>query len=142
MERLTYKTEKDGRTYCPPNTKCDGNCNECGHMDNMMNKLADYEDAEEQGLLLKLPVAIGSTVYVIDSIYECKFDHDCKLSFDAYKCEEDIRCEYECKKYHPRETRFNHMMLDKIGKTVFLTREEVKQALEEQLKAGGENGDK
>jgi hypothetical protein len=97
----------------------------------IVTKLADYEDAEEQGLLLKLPVAIGSTVYVIDSIYECKFNYDCKLSFDAYKCEEDIRCEHECKKYRPRETRFNHMMLDKIGETVFLTREEAEQKLKE-----------
>lgn len=30
-------------------------------------KLADYEDAEEQGLLLRLPCGIGSDVYIIPS---------------------------------------------------------------------------
>lgn len=30
-------------------------------------KLADYEDAEEQGLLLRLPCGIGSDVYMIPS---------------------------------------------------------------------------
>lgn len=97
----------------------------------VIDKLAEYEDLEEQGLLLKLPCAIGSTVYVVDYIYECRFDYDCKLSFDAYKCEEDIRCEHECKKYRTRETKFNHMMLDKIGETVFLTKEEAEQALKQ-----------
>lgn len=29
------------------------------------NKLQEYEDAEEQGLLLKLPCSVGSTVYKI-----------------------------------------------------------------------------
>ena len=93
--------------------------------------IQDLIDAEEQGLLLKLPVAIGSIVYVIDYTYECKFNYDCKLSFDEYKCEEDIRCEHECKKYCVRETRFNHMMLDKIGEKVFLTREEAEQILKQ-----------
>lgn len=30
-----------------------------------IDKLADYEDAEEQGLLLRLPCKVGDTVYVI-----------------------------------------------------------------------------
>lgn len=32
-----------------------------------IEKLADYEDAEEQGLLLRLPCGIGSDVYMIPS---------------------------------------------------------------------------
>lgn len=31
------------------------------------NKLAEYEDLEEQGLLLRLPIKIGDTVYYIAS---------------------------------------------------------------------------
>ena len=31
----------------------------------MLDKLADYEDAEEQGLLLRLPCKVGGTVYTI-----------------------------------------------------------------------------
>lgn len=34
---------------------------------NVQKKLKEYEDAEEQGLLLRLPVPIGSDVYFIPS---------------------------------------------------------------------------
>ena len=93
-------------------------------------KLAEYEDLDERGLLLRLPVAEGSIVYVVEYTFECKLDYKCPLSFDAYKCEEEIHCEHECKVYHVRDAKFNHMMLDRIGKTVFLTKEEAEQALE------------
>ena len=33
----------------------------------LINKLAAYEDAEEQGLLLRLPCKIGSDVYIVPS---------------------------------------------------------------------------
>lgn len=33
----------------------------------LINKLAEYEDAEEQGLLLRLPCEIGADVYIIPS---------------------------------------------------------------------------
>ena len=36
------------------------------HIGNAINKLADYENAEEQGLLLKLPCKVGDYVYQID----------------------------------------------------------------------------
>lgn len=37
-------------------------------------KLADYEDAEEQGLLLRLPCGIGSDVYIIPSKVNCELN--------------------------------------------------------------------
>ena len=36
-------------------------------MRHLAEKLAEYEDLEERGKLLKLPVAVGDTVYVIPS---------------------------------------------------------------------------
>ena len=42
-----------------------------------MEKLTDYEDAEEQGRLIKLPCKVGDTVYLIknsEKIAECKAD--------------------------------------------------------------------
>lgn len=49
-------------------------------MNTAIKKLSDYEGLEEQGKLLKLPVAVGDTVYRIhkgtklspDRVYECK----------------------------------------------------------------------
>ena len=99
---------------------------------NVVEKLAEYEDAEEQGLLFRLPVAEGSTVFVIDYYFECKHNFECPLSlFDKYKCEEDIQCEHTYKEYRVKEVKFNYHMIDKIGKTVFLTKEEADQKLAE-----------
>ena len=36
------------------------------------NKLADYEDLEEQGLLLRLPLKVGCTVYIITKVFNEK----------------------------------------------------------------------
>ena len=95
---------------------------------NVFNRLCAYEDAEEQGLLLRLPVPEGAVVYTLSYIYECKFDYDCK-EFDAYKCEEDIPCKHQYKVYRVKETKFQKQMLAMLGKTVFLTKEEAEQAL-------------
>lgn len=46
----------------------------------LINKLAAYEDAEEQGLLLQLPCKVGDTVYVDSTI----------LPIENMKCYEDI----------------------------------------------------
>lgn len=62
-ERLV---EKHGEIVCcPENVECTSICDDCDHMGRMMWKLAKYEDLEEQGLLLRLPVAVGSKVYEI-----------------------------------------------------------------------------
>lgn len=75
-----------------------------------IEKLAEYEDLEEQGKLLKLPCAVGDTVYTINSISpEKHFIYDFEL--DAL-----------------------HLALNaingKFGKEVFVTREEAEAALE------------
>lgn len=68
MERLT---ERDGKKvyypHCNNAGKCGGHCSICDFEVKVMNKLADYEDAEEQGLMKVLPVAIGSDIYFIPS---------------------------------------------------------------------------
>lgn len=129
MERLTRREFES--TECEPYVY--GGIESYGdsYGGEVINKLADYEDAEEQGLLLWLPVAEGSMVYVTEYSLECKHNYECPLSFDKYKCEADVRCQHEYRKYCVRETKFNHMMLDKIGKTVFLTKEEAEQALKQ-----------
>lgn len=77
MERLTYKTNgkymNTVAEQAPPYAiDCD--------IDTAITKLAEYEDLEEKGKLLKLPVAVGDIVYRIhkgtklspDRVYECK----------------------------------------------------------------------
>lgn len=100
-------------------------------MHNAIDKLYEYEDLEEQGLLLKLPCKVGSTVYVIDTIYECDNDYmDCIMEFpDVYQCERGFKCEYEHEKLVVRPKSFDFKMLDNFNKTVFLTKEEAEQEL-------------
>ena len=72
MERLT-KWEDDSITY---NEKREFECGEycdscsqgagnCKTVENMIKKLATYEDLEEQGLLVRLPCKVGDTMYDI-----------------------------------------------------------------------------
>lgn len=71
----------------------------------MADKLAEYETLEEQGKLLKLPAPAGSLVY---EPYQF-------MGEGAWEIDVQIRMED----------------LDKIGKSVFLTREEAEDALKE-----------
>lgn len=96
-----------------------------------IEKLATYEDLEEQGLLVRLPVSIGTKVYMIASIFDCIYDYDNCKATQKWKCEEDIQCEYERKSYYVKEIEFTSIMKNSIGKSIFLTREEAEKRLEE-----------
>lgn len=74
-------------------------------MADLREKLTEYEDAEEQGLLLKLPCKVGDDVYYILGIPN---ETPCVIE----------SCVFELSDIH------------RIGKTLFLTREEAEQALE------------
>lgn len=50
--------------YICDDIKC--NCSKC-ELEKALEKLADYEDLEEQGLFVRLPVKIGDTLYCIDN---------------------------------------------------------------------------
>jgi len=66
MERLTeyMGNGKDYESINPIDTPYEyGKAN----LQALINKLATYEDAEEQGLLLRLPCKIGSDVYIVPS---------------------------------------------------------------------------
>lgn len=142
MKRLTERTKygivgnNNGVENFPLYSLYDETHLDHGLIEQCFNKLAEYEDLEEQGLLLRLPVPEGAVVYTLSYIYECKFDYDCK-EFDAYKCEEDIPCEHQYKVYRVKETKFQKQMLAMLGKTVFLTKEEAEQALERLEKDDG-----
>ena len=74
MERLTIRG-KNGEAHMICKQMCGDYGHQCdGQVDVDMcqryvafDKLAEYEDLEEQGLLLKLPCKVGDTVYLIKS---------------------------------------------------------------------------
>lgn len=96
------------------------------------NKLGQYEDLEEQGLLIRLPCKVGDTVYQhmitgldeaqkpIYGIFEAKvFNYTLDSMNLCFWTETTDRYKYR-----------NEMPISAFGKTVFLTKEEAEAALE------------
>lgn len=80
----------------------------------VFDKLAKYEDTEEQGLLLHLPCKIGTAVYhVVKS-----------LSYGELGDAPNVN-------YRISEVNFNLFMFDFVGESIFLTKEEAEQKLKE-----------
>ena len=131
MERLTKhkfwnivseKQEKTGihcSNFC---NNCSRGTGDCKHLKAMVEKLAAYEDAEEQGLLLRLPLKIGDTVYSVtrDFISEYTICSIVKYNegfFFNWRCEKGI--------YINARGFTNYQ----IGKDVFLTQAEAEEKL-------------
>ena len=90
----------------------------------IVEKLAEYEDLEEQGLLLRLPLKIEDKVYSVtrDFISEytiCSIEKYNEGFFFNWKCEKGIYINVR------GFTEYD------IGKTVFLTKAEAEQKLKE-----------
>lgn len=98
-----------------------------------LEKLADYEDLEEQRLLVRLPVNKNEEIYIISSRWTvCS---ECGSRFNEYSCS---GCEYECdskKEYYVYPTYLSFIdvttYVNQFGKTIFLTYEEAEKKLEE-----------
>lgn len=123
MERLTQTSDKGGVTFtfdlyinCLPS--------EAEKILKVAEKLKEYEDLEEQGLILRLPCRVGTIVYVLQS------DRIIKVIITRYDCFKDGSIWF-C---------FNHgcgKSIAEFGKTVFLTREEAEAKLKETEGADG-----
>ena len=110
MERLTERSESSDMVWFKDREN--GNmlfepCEMTAHHRRMtIDKLATYEDAEEQGLLMQLPCKVGTDVYYILGI-----PNETPCTIDS--------CVFELSDIH------------KIGKSLFLTREEAEAKLKE-----------
>ena len=143
MERLT-KISETGNAYYP---KCFeepccgmGECldDNCSLVTDACKKLAEYEQLEEQGLLVRLPVKIGDDIYKIPS----KANYDLNV-LNGYKANNRVYHQkvysivfsqrgwfVQCDKDSIHAP--NVICLDvEYGKTWFLTREEAEKKLEE-----------
>ena len=143
MTRLTARDEQGFAHYPYCFEKCNGDavgiqCQTCDFEEKICNKLAEYEDLEEQGLLLKLPCNVGDTVYTNFSMqgwYMRKKDrpYKAKIVFVGINGEDNFM-NVDLGKGAMLSFKFSE-----IGKTVFLTEQEAQSALEK-MKAGGVNG--
>lgn len=112
MSRLTFR--QDGEAFTNYLTKA------------VVSKLADYEDKEEQGLLIELPVAIGETVYRINEFAVNPLIPMAVISFEI-KGDTDHFKKIGCKELG-LGGEWTYRFTD-FGKTVFLTRSEAEEAL-------------
>ena len=92
-------------------------------------KLCDYEDLEEQGLLVRLPCKVGDTVYRVNAgakqpIIPMTVS---EIHFLCYKNERTVRFDAIDKEYMGESC----YRLEDIGRIVFLTHEEAEKKLEE-----------
>ena len=105
----------------------------------MAEKLNEFLTAEQEGRLLKLPCAIGTKVYQISWCDEMVDGERC-----PYQCnstQRDHVFKTDCIKFCGiDECKFSLRMLDWIGKTVFLTREEAQKKLEEKANGKTDEG--
>nr|DAV62635.1 MAG TPA: Transcriptional regulator protein (SplA) [Caudoviricetes sp.] len=127
MERLTIHSKNSDMVWFKDAENSNARLEPCemtAHHNRMaLDKLATYEDLEEQGRLIKLPCKVGDTVYVIvgknisvQKIQRATIDSEMKIEF--------------C-------TKRRGLALFDIGKTVFLTKSEAEAKLKELR--GGEN---
>lgn len=100
----------------------------------LTERLAEYEDAEEQGLLVWLPCKVGDSYFIIrkycDEHGELPYATE-HWGIDCLGCSKACNGEFRIK-----EERFNNVthivtFAKSIGKTIFLTEEEAEKALED-----------
>lgn len=122
MERLTERNpswidDEMWERACEP---------DCEEIDAVYRKLKDYEDAEEQGLLLRLPWKVGDMVYCIEDkqVWCCMIE---KISISKNN---GTWIEISFPEEMPSLASMEFYP-NAIGKTVFLTSEEAEAKLKE-----------
>lgn len=132
MGRLTVKWKPKLYDVLDPIDIVDNEYSKINY-EKLLVKLGEYEDAEEQGLLLRLPIGIGYLCYVVEKC-RCGKHYKCnnnkanarKRAIIVESWKEDLTLRY-CLKVFERPFKVDY--LKNIGKTVFLTEEEAEQAL-------------
>ena len=114
MERLTSRDSKGNLRLC--NKEVYGNNQD---IYNAIAVLEEYEDLEEQGLMLKLPCKVGDTVYRIIKEFHTRINKI--ISGKVYRIAlTDIEMQIFIGKWQSKGI---------YGKTVFLTQAEAEEAL-------------
>lgn len=135
MERLTIKAPS-GLIHLKDNTEMTMNV--------AIKKLSDFEDLEEQGKLLRLPVAVGDTVYRIEEHSksdnsenddECEKITSLQVLYITFFGDE---IQLTCRENKKRGETHCYRPGFSIGRKVFYTREEAEAALKGLERGNGE----
>lgn len=119
MERLTEKHYTGDGYYlkCSGVAGCPDSCDDCDKLDEVIERLGSYEDAEEQGRLWITPCKIGDHVWWLhgSTITECRV-HRIQINKNGL--------------FLGIKSTVAHGMFPTscLGKTLFMTREEAEAA--------------
>lgn len=141
MERLTERKRNFNGTAISKKSMIDreGYPVVSDYASKVLTKLADYEDTEEQGLLIRLPCKVGDTVYVVTSPFNVfdDIEYDENMKDEVYEAYVSSVSFYESgEQYRIYSKVTNHFIgayfreCD-FGKTVFFTKEEAEAKLAE-----------
>jgi hypothetical protein len=136
MERLTRRLNNN-KIVAIKGDSCDYNAysfdcqtsEERKRLKTALEKLANYEDLEEQGLLVRLPCKVGDTVYRVNAgakqpIIPMTVS---EIHFLCYKNERAVRFDAIGKE----DMGESCYRLEDIGRIIFITYEETEKKLEE-----------
>ncbi len=128
MERLTkVMSSPDGtKIYDISNELFRLNTSRADKTRMLLEKLAAYEDLEQQGRLVKLPCKIGTEVY--NTTWWDDIQEKVKVAGKTYY--------RTVRKYKVSKSTFGYSDIEEFGKTVFLTKFEAEAKLKEMR--GGE----
>lgn len=138
MERLTIPFNGGYLFKLPP--KDDEKAQE-EFFEELSNRLGAYEDAEEQGLILRLPCKVGDRTYQVVTRYEKLNKYGCTCC--TTECGSNCDCAYYDDGCTNPTAKDEYQIISRgfkledywgFGKTVFLTKEEAEQKLESMKK--------
>ena len=126
MSRLTYRDPQTGKVYLYSNDA------------DVIGRLADLEDLEEQGLLLRLPCKLDIDVFVIPT-KENSFNQIACMKFLGIQWDTlgAVMNLFSNNRFDKNVPKMYQPSISKFGKTVFLTEQEAEAALEKMKE--GEN---
>lgn len=137
MERLTIRSKNSDMVWLKDAENGNARLEPCEmtahHNRVVLDRLATYEDLEEQGRLVKLPCKVGDTVWDNDCGRPCAYTI---TAFSFGECEE-----YICEPVTTKEVVFYYtnssgsitgsFAESEIGKSVFLNKSEAEEKLKE-----------
>lgn len=114
------------------------NCSKC-ELEKVLEKLATYEDLEEQGLLVRLPCKVGDTVWVVTSPINVfgydEYDGDAEYEvYESFLSSVSYYASGEQFRIYAKVTNSfiaAYFRECDFGESIFLTREDAEKKLEE-----------
>ena len=119
-----FMWSKDGKAW-------ERDLTHCAFDGESIDRLAELEDKIDSGLLVELPCKVGDTIY---KVYGKCDGNSCPYSgnYGQWRC--NYKGKEQCKAFID-ECNFSYVMLNEIGKNIFVTKEAAKAKLKELTEA-------